>query len=146
MNCAKTHGLISLNLDGELSPREQAALAAHLCGCRACRVAEAGLRRQLLAGLPRLAAPAGFSARVMGNLAPVPARGLWWLRLLAGVAEVAVLSAIILTGMLSGADLAARLSPEKTVAATLALDLFDPAPPDSLGGVYLTMTEVRDEK
>lgn len=148
MNCAKAHRLISPHLDGELLPTDPAALVAHLQACPDCRAIEAELRgqRQLFAGLPRIAAPVGFRARVLGNLDPVPAVGLWWLRFLTGFAEVAVLGVIIYTGIVSGGFLAERLDPERATAAALALDLFDPAPPDSLGGVYLAMTEAADER
>jgi hypothetical protein len=63
-------------------------------------------------------------------------------------AEVVVLLAIIFSGIISGGFLANRLAPGKlsAVTASLSLDIFEPAPPDSLGGVYLAMTEVRDEK
>lgn len=148
MNCAKAHRLISPHLDGELPPPELAALVAHLQACPACLAAESELRgqRQLFAGLPRFAAPVGFRARVLGNLEPAPAAGLWWRHFMTGFAEVAVLGVIIFTGIVSGGFLAERLNPERAMAAALALDLFDPAPPGSLGGVYLAMTEVPDER
>lgn len=148
MDCAKVHGLISPSLDGELVAAEQAALAAHLQSCAGCRAVEAGLReqRQLFAGLPRVNAPVGFHTRVMANLEPAPRAWHWWRRTLMGFAEVAFLGVIIFTGIVSGGFLVDRLNPVKTVAASLALDLFDPAPPDSLGGVYLAMTEVTNER
>lgn len=37
MNCGKAQRWISLEMDGELSPRRLAALRAHLEGCPACR-------------------------------------------------------------------------------------------------------------
>lgn len=150
MDCAKAHKLISPHLDGELSPTEQVALAAHLHVCASCRAVagDLGRQHQLLAGMEKFAAPVGFHTRVMANLDSPPATGIWWLRIVAGVVEVAVLGVIIFTGIVSGTFLAERLAPGKTpgVTASLALDLFDPAPPDSLGGVYLAMTEVPDEK
>jgi len=82
----------------------------------------------------------------MANIEPAQAGGLWWLRIMTGFAEVAVLGVIIFTGIVSGGFLADRLNSGKTVAASLALDLFDPTPPDSLGGAYLAMTEVADER
>ena len=148
MNCTQAQGLISSNLDGELTPAEQPGLSAHLQACPECRLLEASLRgqRQLFAREARLAAPVGFRTRVVANLASVPARGFAWLRLWAGVAEVAVLGLIILAGIVSGGILAGRLNPESAVASALALDLFDSAPPDSLGGAYLAMLEVDHER
>jgi len=150
MNCAKAHKLISPHLDGELPSAEQVALAAHLQVCASCRAVagEMRLQHQLFVGMERFSAPVGFRARVMADLDQAPAVGLWWVRIVTGVAEVAVLGAIICTGVLSGSFLVERLAPGKTTAVTasLALDLFDPAPPGSLGGVYLAMTEVGDEK
>lgn len=148
MNCAKAHRLISPYLDGELAAAEQAMLAVHLQSCRACQAVEAEFReqRQLFAALPSYAAPVGFRARVMVNLEPAPRAGYWWLRILAGFAEVAVLGVIIFTGIVSGGFLVERITPVKTVTASLSLDLFEPAPPDSLGGVYLAMTEAANER
>jgi len=148
MNCAKSHRLFSSYLDGELSLEEQEALAGHLQSCRSCRAAEAEMRvqRQLFAGLPRLAAPLGFSARVMGNLDQASVGCFTWHHVFVGFAEVAVLGVIILTGIVSGGFLVDRLNPAKMVTASLGLDLFEPAPPDSLGGVYLALTEVANER
>jgi len=150
MNCAKVLKHISPYLDGELLAAEQLNLVAHLQSCAKCRAvaAEMLLQRQLFAQGERFTTPVGFRARVMANLESAPAPGLWWLRTLTGFAEIAVLVVIIFTGIASGSFLAERLAPGKTAAVTasLGLDLFDLAPPDSLGGAYLVMTEVRDEK
>lgn len=148
MNCPKAHRLISPGLDDELLPEEREALARHLGACPACRAALARLSRQrpIFAELPRFVAPAGFKSRVMANLAEAPVPVPWRRRALVGFAEMAVLGGIIFTGIVSGGFLVERLNPEKAVAASLALDLFEPAPPDSLGGVYLAMTEVADER
>ena len=55
---------------------------------------------------------------------------------------------VIALGVLSGSLLIKDYMPDKArqVMASLSLDVFDSAPPDSLGGAYLAMTEVRDEK
>lgn len=148
MNCAKAQGLLSPHLDGELAATARAELLAHLHACPTCRAEEGELRRlrQLFAGVERVAAPVGFSTRVMANLEPVAPSGLAWRGLLTGVVEVAFLGIIIVSGIVSGNILATRLNQPAGLTAALALDLFDPAPPDSLGGVYLAMLEVEHER
>ena len=63
-------------------------------------------------------------------------------------AEVLVLLVIIFTGIISGTFLSDRLMAEKKtlIRSSFFLDIFEPTPPDSLGGVYLAMTEVKNEK
>lgn len=67
---------------------------------------------------------------------------------LARLAQAVAIVIVIAFGILSGSLVIKGYPPDKTrdVMASLSLDMFDPAPPGSLGGVYLAMTEVRDEK
>lgn len=115
--CDEILELISAALDGELTAEEQAQLDAHLAGCPACSALFDDLRtvHAEMADLPELAAPEGFTARVMdavaaegkpeqaSNVTEFPAkrraRGIWkrWGAAAAAVAVVA-LSATTLYG------------------------------------------------
>jgi hypothetical protein len=57
---------------------------------------------------------------------------------------VAIIAAGIFSGsLLINADVTGKA---RGIASSLALDVFESAPPGSLGGAYLAMTEARDEK
>jgi len=150
MNCLKTHKLISPYIDGELKVTDRKAFESHMKSCRACSIAVENARNQhnLFAYAKQFKAPYGFSTRVMADIASEKTTGFSLPLLLTRFAEVVVLFVIIFSGIISGGFLAGNLMPEKlsSVTSSLSLDVFDPAPPDSLGGVYLSMTEVRDEK
>lgn len=61
---------LSEYLDGELSPREEAEVRAHLDGCESCRAEEEALRRMLgqLSGLKRLPPPPDFLGKVQQRI------------------------------------------------------------------------------
>jgi hypothetical protein len=92
--------------------------------------------------------PYGFHTRVMANLVTGKTIEKSGIPALTRLAEALVVIAVITTGIISGTFLVKDLMPEKArdVIASLSLDVFDPAPPGSLGGAYLAMTEVGDEK
>jgi hypothetical protein len=64
------------------------------------------------------------------------------------LAEAVAIVIVITFGILSGSLLIEGNPQDKArdVIASLSIDVFDSAPPDSLGGAYLAMTGVRDEK
>lgn len=149
MNCSKTHKLISPYIDGELKATDRKAFESHITSCRACSIAVENARNQhnLFASAKQFKAPYGFSTRVMANIATEKTGGFSLTPLFARFAEVVVLLVIIFSGIMSGGFLAGTLIPEKlsSVTASLSLDVFDPAPPNSLGGAYLAMAEVKNE-
>jgi anti-sigma factor RsiW len=70
--CERASQLISMELDGELSEFERAALARHLEGCADCRESQT-LMREIARGLREsrtFAPPAGLSASLGASLAP----------------------------------------------------------------------------
>ena len=150
MNCSKTQKLVSPYLDGELRATDREAFESHISTCHACSLAakEASMQHNLFAQAQQFKAPYGFSTKVMAHISSEKTGGFSFTLLFTRFAEVVVLLAIIFSGIISGGFLANRLAPGKlsAVTASLSLDIFEPAPPDSLGGVYLAMTEVRDEK
>jgi anti-sigma factor RsiW len=150
MKCSKTHKLISPYIDGELPERDMRRLEDHLKACHMCR-AEFGKSKELhnlFANAAKFKAPYGFHTRVMANISSGKARGISEIPVFARLAEAVVIIAIIAMGVFSGSLVIKGHPPDKArdIMASLSLDVFDPAPPDSLGGAYLAMTEVRDEK
>jgi anti-sigma factor RsiW len=71
MQCERVRELLSPYLDGELSPEERQAVAAHLGECRGCPAQLDDFRRvsQTLAEAGREPAPKPLTARVRSNLA-----------------------------------------------------------------------------
>jgi len=150
MSCPKTK-LISAYLDKELSPGEKTAFEAHVQGCASCShtFEEMRLLRASFANVERHPAPYGFATRVMARTAELEKKKTSWLvPFFVRFAEVAVLLVVITMGILAG-EVMTNSSPATTttnVSSALSLDMFDATPPGSLGGAYLAMTEVRNEK
>jgi len=136
---------MSAHLDEELPPGKQAELEAHLNHCEACAAEFRTSRemQQLLAGTERFTAPTGFSRRVMAQLDPAPPARPFFTPLWLRFAEVAMVLLVIGAGVIFGRLLSLSAGPAGmgSASAGLSLDLFDPAPAGSLGGVYLAMLE-----
>ena len=71
MNCGQIRELLSAQLDGRLTPDEEAALSGHLAACEECRREQAALAKtvSILRGLAPVEAPAGLPDRVRRRLA-----------------------------------------------------------------------------
>ncbi len=94
-------------------------------------------------------APYGFSSRVMaGAMSRDQRKWGWLLPAFTRFAEAAVVLVMITAGIVVGGFLMNAVMGRQmtSVASSFSLDVFDPAPPDSMGGVYLAMTEARYEK
>lgn len=149
MKCSKTK-LVSPYIDGELDEKEKASFEAHAPGCAACSARLAAYRdvQKIFAGSVRHPAPYGFSTRVTALVTEQePARGTAF-PLLVRFAGAVIILLVMTVGVLSGGYLAGGVQGQRmaNVASSLSLDVFEPAPPDSLGGVYLAMTEANHEK
>jgi len=149
MRCPQAQRALSAYLDQELPAREREAMQTHLHHCRTCAGELQALTetREFLRQAPRFSAPAGFSQRLLANLEPAPPR-FRWAPFGVRFAEAVVLLLMIGIGVVSGRLLTPvdELSGPGPGVALLSLDLFDPVPPDSLGGAYLAMTEVSYEE
>ncbi|MGC1454671.1 MAG: zf-HC2 domain-containing protein [Nitrospirota bacterium] len=150
MSCPKTK-LISAYLDAELQGSDKAALETHLQGCVQCGTALTDLRslRSAFANTERHQAPYGFAARVMARTAVLEKkRAPWHVPLFVRFAEAAVLLVVITVGILAGKGMtnSSSAAPTMNITSSLSLDMFDAAPPGSLGGAYLAMTEAGNEK
>jgi anti-sigma factor RsiW len=150
MSCSKSKH-VSAYLDKEMGAGEKAAFDTHLHGCSVCAQALEEMRslRGAFAKAERHPAPYGFAARVIARTAALDRKkSPWFVPLFMRFAEAAVLLIIITVGILAGKVMTNSSPAANTtnIASSLSLDLFDAAPPGSLGGAYLAMTEVKNEK
>lgn len=150
MSCPKSK-LISAYFDKELELGEKTAFEAHVQGCNRCSHALEEMRslRAAFTQAERHPAPYGFATRVMARTAALEKKKAPWLvPFFVGFAEAAVLLIVITVGILAGKVMTNSSSTANTtnIASSLSLDMFDATPPGSLGGAYLAMTEVRNEK
>lgn len=153
MRCSTAHKLISPYIDGELSEGKKREIENHLNACEKCRMEVEGFQgmRDLFVNTENYEAPYGFHTRVMANINSGKTRQSSRIPVFARLAEgfvVMVIIAIIVIGVFSGSFLIKGFMPDKAkeVMASLSFDVFDSEPPGSLGGAYLAMTEVRNEK
>ncbi len=150
MKCSKAHKLISPYIDGELPEQDMKPLEDHVKVCHKCRVEfeEGKELHNLFVSANKFNAPYGFHTRVMANISSGKIRESSQVPVFAKLAEGFVIIVVIALGILSGSFLTKGYMPDKArdVMASLSLDVFATAPPGSLGGVYLAMTEVRNEK
>jgi anti-sigma factor RsiW len=149
MGCSKKK-LISLYIDDELSAGEGDLLESHINECRECTGELMKLQKihELFAGAATFEAPYGFSTRVLVNVrSRKTERFTGSFHVLAKAAEGFAVLVLILAGIILGRFLSSSFVFEKgNEVASLSLNVFTPAPPDSVGGVYLAMTEAENEK
>ena len=150
MGCPKSI-LISEYLDNELQGTKKTAFESHLASCDRCSATLAEMRslRAAFAKAERHQAPYGFAARVMARTAALEKkRWPWIVPFSIRFAEAAALVAVISVGILAGKFITNNFPVAQTmnIASSLSLDVFDATPPGSLGGAYIAMTEVQNEK
>ena len=154
MKCQQFQKMISGYLDGELSAAEKSAFDSHCQGCGTCteRLREEENLRRIFAAVPKYAAPPHFAARVMADLEQGEKRASWfdfftkepfyW-----KMAEIAVAVIIMIIGALSGNIMTAGKSaqPPAEIRSSFSLDVFDAAPPNSIGGAFISITGGKHE-
>ncbi len=150
MKCSKAHKLISPYIDGELTGRDIKTLEDHMKVCHKCRkeFEEGKEIHNLFTSADKFKVPYGFHTRVMANISSGKMKESPKISVTVRLAEAVVVIVVIALGVLSGSSLIKGFMPDKAreVMASLSLDVFDPAPPNSLAGAYLAMTEVKNEK
>jgi anti-sigma factor RsiW len=141
--------LASPYLDNELTAEEKARFEVHRKGCPECSARLEAFQgiHAVLAKTERDKAPAWFAAKVMARAARPKPRP-FARTVLVRFAETMVVALMIMVGVLSGGMLVNGGQGQRAmdVATAFSLDVFEPAPPDSMGGVYLAMTEASNEK
>jgi anti-sigma factor RsiW len=150
MSCPKTK-TISAYLDKELGRDEMTEFEAHVQGCNICWQALEEMRslHAVFAQAERHSAPYGFATRVIARTADLEKKKApWFVPVFIRFAEAAFLLVVITVGILAGRVLTNSSSVANTtnIASSLSLDVFEATPPGSLGGAYLAMTEVGNEK
>lgn len=143
MRCSKAKKLISPYIDGELGSMEKGRLESHIRECAECGelLKELSKVHGMFAGAPRFEAPYGFAGMVMARITARETRKIFPI---AGFARAAAVCLVIAAGITSGEMMMKKLLPSNKgnmVVSSLSLSSFDPAPPDSVGGAYLAMTE-----
>lgn len=148
MKCLQSRSA-SAYIDKELDEEARTSFEKHLAGCPECsgRIAAFLTLRAGFASAGRHRAPLGFATRVLAlarqDEQRRTSRLMTWL---VGAAEAAVVACMIVTGIFAGRLLMTGDGmPQYGGTPSAAFDVFEPAPPDSLGGVYLAMTEPRHE-
>jgi len=149
MKCTKAHKLMSASLDGELSVSEQELLAAHLKQCVACGKEYHAFQEmhRLLRHAQPFSAPPYLASRIMARLDTVETQP-FFAPLWANFAEALVILMVIGIGVVSGNLISNSMGLRNfdNGVASMSLEIFDATPPESLGGAYLAMLEVSNEK
>ena len=101
MDCRDFDEFVSLDLDGRLDPARKAELERHIASCPVCRAEAESARRaeQILAALPRRAAPAGFVPDVMRKVEDLPVQAQAGGALFASLGRLASVAAGIAIGV-----------------------------------------------
>jgi anti-sigma factor RsiW len=157
MKCPEARSMISSYIDDELRQEERRDLIVHVESCPACRVelAETERLHGLFASAAGFEAPPGFATRVMARVDDAEASWFTGLRqFLAGrpfflrTVEVAFALVIVAIGIGAGNLLTTDRVGERqpTVGESFSLDLFRATPSDSLGGAYMRLAGVADER
>ena len=154
MECRVVRDTLSEYIDDELVQEQKDMIDLHLRDCSACSrdFEELLAVHGLFASTERFSAPYGFSTRVMANLGEKK-RNAWsgffakpvFLRTI----EATFALVILVIGFISGNILTARKPPSLTSAEirqSFALNAFEATPSGSIGGIYVSMTGVRNEK
>jgi anti-sigma factor RsiW len=155
VKCRHAKKMISASLDDALSPGEKKDFDAHIQDCASCReeLEETRDLHRMFASVPRFPAPYGFATRVLANLEEREGsrpRGLLPIRpFFLRAAQVAFALVVMTVGMVSGNLLlthkAEPLGPT-AVQETFFLDHFQTTPPDSMGGIYVTLMRPGNEE
>lgn len=142
MNCLKAQRWISLEMDGELSPRRAAALRAHLETCAACRQVREGWA-QVGAELRARKAPAASTPeaawadvrRAIRNQAPAAEPAAEWV--FGAPLRWAAVAAVLLV-LAGGAAIFLKKAPVRQAAreAATQVEMVETGLPDAAPMVY----------
>jgi anti-sigma factor RsiW len=157
MKCPQIERMISRYVDNDLGPEEKRLFELHIQECSGCRkeLEEVQAVHELFSSAEMFPAPYGFTTRVMANLEAKKPSWLWQLFTLRPfvlrAVEVTFALIIMIIGVFSGNLLVADRTSEKqatqaTVHESFSLDLFQAAPPDSVGGAYVRLMGADDER
>jgi len=161
MKCRKIISHLNAYVDGELPERRRRTVEAHLAGCESCQKRFEEIRdlAELFEGtLPVPPVPDGFAARIMAKARrrqPVAIPGspsllsawnpLRWIAGLSAPMRLAACATVLLA-LVVGLSLDGRNITRRNVLAEPGKDLyglawFAPAPPGSIGSIYIAMAD-----
>jgi anti-sigma factor RsiW len=155
MKCRHVRKMIPQYVDDRLSPSRKRDIESHIESCGSCKdkLEDARALHVLFSSAERFQAPYGFAARVLASLDEKEAsriRSLLGFRpLFLRAAQVVLVLLVMTIGIISGNLLAPERTPptgQTAVQQTFSLDLFQAAPPDSIGGIYNTLMRGSHEK
>jgi anti-sigma factor RsiW len=155
MKCKHARKLISLYIDNELGQADRKLFTAHMDSCPACMqvLDETKALSFMFGSAERFFAPYGFATRVIAGIEESKPSGILrshaFKPFFVKFAEVAFALIIMMVGILAGSMLVTDTNTPIRVADirnTFHLDVFDPAPPDSIADRYVAMTGVNNEK
>ena len=147
--------MMSALIDNEIRPAEKESLTHHIHACDDCRALYEEMLsvHDLFATAGHHKAPENFPRQVMAKLEAEMESGSMIfpkrIPLFLKLAEIGFAIAIVIVGIISGNILMMNSHrPERPhgIESSFSLDAFDPVPSNSLGGTYVAMTEVRNEK
>ena len=148
MKCKRVQKLISIFIDGELKSGEKETIESHLRNCRICaeKMREMEGVQKLFSAAPKHTAPEHFAANVIANLKKGRERGFWFDFFLGEpaylkMAEISCAIIFILIGMISGSVLflGSGVHTQTEIRSSFSLDVFEPAPSNSIGGAYISI-------
>lgn len=161
MRCRKIISCLNAYADDELAEKKRLSVKVHLAGCEACRKRLEnirGLEAALNDTLHVPSVPHGFAVEVLeaarkrstSGLTPqrtYPFTILNPLRWIANfsapmrvAAGVTVLLAVVLGWSLDGEWMTGKALHAERNENLYGVEWFDPAPPDSIGSIYIAMT------
>jgi len=166
MRCKKIISYLNAYVDGELPKRMRCIVESHLMACESCRGRVEDIRRmdELFQGtLPVPPVPDGLAARIMAearrrqtacapkrSLAPLEWSPFRWIAELSTpmrlAACVTVLLAFVVGLSLDGRDVTRRNVLIEQGKDLYGLEWFAPAPPGSIGSIYIAMAYQPYEK
>ncbi|MCG6877681.1 MAG: zf-HC2 domain-containing protein [Deltaproteobacteria bacterium] len=154
MKCVHAKKKISQYVDDALRPDEKKDFESHIRSCTSCGeiLEETRTIHRLFASARKFSAPYGFAGRVLANVEEKEGARLRSLRpraLFLRAAQVALALVVMTTGIISGNLLLAENGDhmgQRAVRKTFSLDLFQAAPPDSMGGIYATLMRPSHER
>jgi anti-sigma factor RsiW len=156
MGCRRMKKMISPYIDDELTSREKEAFLEHIGTCPGCsrELEEARSVHLMFVDTERSQAPYGFAERVMAEAArkDAPRKKFWeripFMPLLPGFAEAAFALAVMVLGIIAGNQLVLQSDVHQERAGieqAFSLDVFQAAPPGSVGGAYASIMEEGNE-
>jgi anti-sigma factor RsiW len=150
MNCPKSK-LLSEYLDNELGSPDKISFEQHLQSCPVCFEELEDLKKIQVsfATTERYKAPYGFSTRVLARAkAQNEKKTRDYMPLFVRFAQITAMFALITIGVITGTVIqnsSATLRTNKMMSS-FSLELFEPAPPGSLGGAYIAFMEGRHDE